>query len=504
MIWKAAGVFAAVVLLGAGCTGGDDSAAPPSTTRPSPAGGLKVGVPEEASSLNPFDRASRTPAALAVLGEILPQLFRVDPEGRVRGYLADEATVRQEPGAVGASFRLRGDARWSDGTGISAADVRFTLETVRSGDWPGPPVGYDRVVAVEGEGAVVRFRFDGPFPGWKRLFSGADFVLPAHRLGGQDLGAVWVNGPDVAGGPFRLGAVTPGLEVVLERNDTWWGEGPGVERLRVMVVPDVRTMEQLLARGDLDVAWPPATINRIRRFKALENVDVSVAEPGGRLVSLVANTEAVPQSRRQAVFGLPDRDRFVEALLGDEARLGVTLAGVGGGDEDRWAVHVPIPDAPGLERGADDVLVAAQEDPMAPLLGRLLESAVRAAGATLELKFAEAPMVDGRLLPEGSFDFALVDDVGWPQACWRCWFAGAARERGNVSRVGGLDDLAAAAERGEAQAVFDLERRVKDDAVLLPLWRPSAVLAGRHVKGLAANSWSLGPFWSAEKWTVAG
>jgi hypothetical protein len=70
--------------------------------------------------------------------------------------------------------------------------------------------------------------------------------------------------------------------------------------------------------------------------------------------------------------------------------------------------------------------------------------------------------------------------------------------------VGGLDDLAAAAERGESQAIFDLERRVKDDAVLLPLWRPSAVLAGRHVKGLAANSWSLGPFWGAEKWTVAG
>ncbi|MGH8994315.1 MAG: ABC transporter substrate-binding protein, partial [Acidimicrobiia bacterium] len=428
----------------------------------------------------------------------------VDPEGRVRGYLADDASVRQEAGATAASFRLRPGARWSDGTEISAADVRFTLDTIRSGAWPGPVAGYDRVTAVEGEGPSVRLVFDGPFPGWKRLFSGSDFVLPAHRLTGQDLARVWKDGPDVAGGPFRLGPLTPGLDVVLQRNDAWWGDGPRVEMLRVLVVPDVRTMEQLLAKGELDVAWPPASVNRVGRFRALDGVEVSVADPGGRLAALVANTETVALDRRRAMLALPDRDRFVEALLDGEAAPAGTLRGVGGGDEDRWAVHVADPDAPGLERGEDDVLVAAQEEPMAPLLGRILESATRRRESTLELKFADAPVVDGTWLPEGRFDFALVDLAAWPEPCWRCWFSGESRERGNISRVAGLDELAAAAERGEPQAVFDLERRVKDEAVLLPLWRPAAVLAGRDVDGLAANSWSVGPFWGAEDWTPAG
>jgi MarR-like DNA-binding transcriptional regulator SgrR of sgrS sRNA len=495
--------------LGSACFDGEDAARPsPTTLGPAPAGALRLGVPEEVVSLDPFDRRSRTPPAAAVLGEILPQLFRVDPKGRVRGYLADESTVRQDPGAVAASFRLRRDARWSDGTDISAADLRFTLETVRSGDWPGSRADYDRVVAVEGEGASVRLRFDGPFPGWKRLFSGADFVLPAHRLEGQDLTAVWREGPDVAGGPFRLGRVTPGLEVVLERNDAWWGEGPRVDRLRVVVVPDVRTLEQLLGKGELDVAWPPATVNRIGRFKALKDVDVSVADPGGRVVSLVANTETVPVARRRGVLGIPDRDRFVEVLLAGEARLAVTLAGVAGGQEPVWAqaggTTAPGREVEGVEGGETSTLVAAQEEPMAPLLGRLLESAMRASGATLELKFAEAPLVDGRFVPEGSFDFALVDDVVWPEPCWRCWFAEAARERGNVSRIGGLDDLAAAADRGEPGAALALEARLRSEAALLPLWRPSAVLAGRHIKGLAANSWSVGPFWGAEDWTPVG
>ncbi|MGH8975900.1 MAG: ABC transporter substrate-binding protein, partial [Acidimicrobiia bacterium] len=330
---RAAGALAAVVcLLVTACTRDRDSAdpAPSTSTRPA-AGGLRVGVPEEAASLDPFDRRSRTPAAVALLGEILPQLFRVDPKGRARGWLADDASVRQDGQAASASFRLQPEARWSDGTPITAEDLRFTLETVRSPSWPGSPAGYDRVAAIEGEGASVRLRFDGRFPGWRRLFSGADFVLPAHRLRGQDLKAVWAAGPDLAGGPFRLGDVTPGLEVVLERNDTWWGEGPRVDQVRVVVVPDVRTMEQLLGKGELDVAWPPATVNRVGRFRALADVRVSVADPGGRLVALVANAETVPPERRRAVLALPDRDRFVEALLRGEAKLGSTLAGVGGG-----------------------------------------------------------------------------------------------------------------------------------------------------------------------------
>src|SRR5581483_3187121 len=173
---------------------------------------LRVGVPEEPASLDPFDPRSRTLAGEAILGEVLPQLFRVDPAGREVGWLADDASVRVAPDGRSATFALRPGARWSDGAPITVDDVRFTLDTVRGAAWPGPAAGYDRVT-VDGAGGSVTLRFDGPFPGWRRLFSGADFVLPAHRLAGKDLRKEWTSGPDVFGGPFRLGAVTPGLSV---------------------------------------------------------------------------------------------------------------------------------------------------------------------------------------------------------------------------------------------------------------------------------------------------
>lgn len=498
-------LLAALLVVAGACTGGDDrpgSAEPPARTTTRAEGTLRLGVPEEPASLDPFDPRSRAPAAAAILGEVLPQLFRVDPEGQARGFLADEETVREEPGTGVASFSLRAGARWSDGTPITAEDLRFTLEVVRSGDWPGPRVGYDRVTAVEGQGVEVVLRFDGPFPGWRRLFSGEDFVLPAHRLRGKDLKAEWPGGPDLAGGPFRLGGVTPGLEVVLEGNEQWWGYGPRVKALRLLVVPDVRTMEQLLERGELDVAWPPAGSNRVGRFRALDGVEVSLAEPGGRVVSLVANTETLSLERRRALLGLPDRDRFVDVLLAGEARRATSLAGPVGGST--WLAVAPDGAGRELDERVEATLVATEEDPMVPLLGRVLESEARARGATVELKYAEARKVDGTWLPEGRFDLAIVDEVAWPEPCWRCRFGEAGVGRGNVARVKGLEELAAAAERGDAGAVTDLEARLRAEAVLLPLWRPSAVLAARGVEGVAANSWSTGPFWGAEDWTPAG
>ena len=111
-------------------------------------------------------------------------------------------------------------------------------------------------------------------------------------------------------------------------------------------------------------------------------------------------------------------------------------------------------------------------------MGRVLQQGGQAAGATLELKSDESTTVDGSWLPDGRFDLALQRTVAWPEPCWTCWFADTATGRGNVTRVTGLTGLAAAADADPA-AVAALEARVKAEALMLPLWRPRAVLAGR-------------------------
>jgi hypothetical protein len=202
--------------------------------------------------------------------------------------------------------------------------------------------------------------------------------------------------------------------------------------------------------------------------------------------------------RRLALLALPDRDRFVRVLLGGEATLATSLVpGVTGG---AWATAPPDRNRPGLP-GKTMTMAATEEDPMAPLLGRVMEGQARDRGATLELTFAEATKVEGTWLREGRFDLALVDQVDWPQLCWRCRFGSDAVGRANPSRVKDFDAMAAAADTGDPAAASALEGRLRGEGIVLPLWRPSAVLASRGVGNVVANSWSLGPFWGAESWT---
>src|SRR5256885_527444 len=125
-----------------------------------------------------------------------------------------------EPAAPAAPGRRGGPGRCGGGSGRLGRSLHLGRLHVAPN---GQRREHARLTAVDGQGAAVTFHFDGAFPGWRRLFSGADFLLPAHRLAGKDPRLEWRQGPDLAGGPFRLGAVTPGLSVVLERNDSWWG-----------------------------------------------------------------------------------------------------------------------------------------------------------------------------------------------------------------------------------------------------------------------------------------
>src|SRR5581483_11102433 len=148
-----------------------------------------------------------------------------------------------------------------------------------------------------------------------------------------------------------------------------------------------------------------------------------------------------------------------------------------------WATAAGAAGGAALKGAAETTLVSDDEDESSPLVGRVLQQGAAAAGADVELRSDESTTVDAAWFPDGRFDLALMRTVAWPEPCWSCWFADADVGRGNVTRVKGLSALASAADADPA-AVPALEARVKSDGLLLPLWRPRAVLAGRNVAGL--------------------
>lgn len=406
------------------------------------------------------DPTAPTLGGAAVRSLVLPQLFVARPDGRWSPALVAPRTDVTGAGATSATFRLREGATWSDGTAITIDDLRRTADP-------------RFVAAVEDGGdGVVLLRFHHPLPGWRRLWSGQDSIAPPSS--------------DVWGGPFVVTTVVSGLETVLTRNDRWWGTGPFLDEVRLVLVPDATTARQLLARRELDVVMPPAGTVRTRQLEAIPGVDVDRVERGGWSTVLVANPETLSLEKRRALFASVDRSAFVGTLLAGEATV---LQGFAPSPEDStWSSVAPGDVAPLASETVD--LIAPVEEPMAGLVHRSMQKRVRAAtdgNSTIELRAAETDRVE-RWVVDRSYEAALVPWLDPLGGCWTC-------------RWGDLGDAAAAADTGDPAAIASLQAALRDDARVLPLWRPATVVAWHEgLAGVAANGYAASAAWNAAEW----
>ncbi|MEO7442269.1 MAG: hypothetical protein ABIW46_01910, partial [Acidimicrobiales bacterium] len=232
-------------------------------------------------------------------------------------------------------------------------------------------------------------------------------------------------------------------------------------------------------------------IARTPQLRALDSVEVSTSKAGGWWVGLFLRPDRLPVERRRAVVATVDRRPFVETLLAGEASelAGFVLRGAES-DRGEWST-VAAGDAQAL-RNSTVELVGQFEEPMTGLLQRSMQKRARAAGGRLELRNAEADRVEP-WVAAGSYDAAVVMQYDGPVVCWTCRWAA-------------VDEtLARAADGGDRTAASALQAKLRGDAVVLPLWRPTPVVAWRSgLLGPRANGFALSAAWNAWEWSRSG
>ncbi len=216
----------------------------------------------EPACLNPLvDLCSTGP-----LDGVLAGAYEVMPDATFRPDLARGEVVSREPFAL--RYRIRPEARWSDGTPVTAGDFEFThraiREYIRRAILERRPVrpeftGHqDHVRSVRRiDAKTVRVVLQAPNPDWRFLF---DMVLPRHALAGHDLLSVWRStvdnprtGTPIGSGPFLLDRVDRGRQIVLRRNPRYWGPHPAyLDRIVHRFLAPVDAADAL-RRGEADM-----------------------------------------------------------------------------------------------------------------------------------------------------------------------------------------------------------------------------------------------------------
>ncbi|WP_245006119.1 MULTISPECIES: ABC transporter substrate-binding protein [Rhodococcus] len=249
-------------------------------------------------------------------------LVTYDADNNVVPQLAQEFAL--SPDASSVSITLR-DATFHDGTALTAADVKYTLDrTVALGQGiAGQIVGYSGTTIVDDK----NLRIDLSEP--NSLFLGAlskIYILNSTvmaRNEGTDNGQAYLAGHDAGSGPYVLGNGGIADTFALTRFDDYWGmDDSRPSSLVYRRIDESATQSAELRAGNIDVSFGLSSIDA----KAVAGADGITVE--NRPVNLqaniffnVVNGPTANKAVRQAVQLAYDYSGGLETIRGGDGTI---------------------------------------------------------------------------------------------------------------------------------------------------------------------------------------
>ena len=178
-------------------------------------------------SFNPFI-VRGSPAADVT--RVWDSLMKINADEAETEYGLLAQTIELPADHMGVAFELRPEAKFNDGTPVTAEDVAWTFETLRDKGRPFYRQYYADVasVTVEGPRRVV-FHFKNDTNRELPLILGQMPVLPKHWWAGREFDKPLTD-PPLGSGPYRVGKFEFGRTLTMERVPDVWSKDLPVMR----------------------------------------------------------------------------------------------------------------------------------------------------------------------------------------------------------------------------------------------------------------------------------
>ncbi len=208
-------------------------------------------------TFNPFNIKGQSVIGIGQLFESLMTNSADEPFSEY-GLIAESVEIAEDRGS--ATFTIRPQAKFHDGSSITADDVLFSFETLKSKGSPSYRFYYASIANVERlDERRVKFTFA---PGENRelpLIIGQMPVLSKKYWQDRDFTATTLDIP-VGSGPYRIERFEPGRFIVYQRDENYWGKDLpvnrgqyNIDRLRYDYYRDVTVALEAFKAGAYDL-----------------------------------------------------------------------------------------------------------------------------------------------------------------------------------------------------------------------------------------------------------
>ena len=210
-------------------------------------------------SLNPF--SVRGNPARNIRERVFESLLdrNYDEAFSLYGLLAESVTTAEDRTHV--TFTLRPEARFSDGTPVTSADIAFTLTTLKKMGRPNHRYYYGKVTDMEiKDQRTITLYFDPTQPDRELpLILGLMPILPQHIYQNRNIQSASLELP-IGSGPYVVEEITPGAQVRFQKQDDYWAADLPLMKGRhnfALIVEDYfrdeNTAFESFKAGDIDV-----------------------------------------------------------------------------------------------------------------------------------------------------------------------------------------------------------------------------------------------------------
>jgi peptide/nickel transport system substrate-binding protein len=219
---------------------------------------LVYGLDAEPATLNYIVEVATWHTRWIVWDNVLEPMIEYEPdEFKFRGKLAEKFSISED--GLEIYFKLRDDIWFSDGQPVTTEDVIFTFETIIDPNVDAASYAnyfhdvdhYEKINDKEIKFYMKKVYF------LSLWFLGGMYIYPRHIYAYRDASEFNEHRSDPVGsGPYVFEKWDVGRQVVLQRNENYWGPKPKVKKVVFPFITNTTAELQALLAGQVDYIRP--------------------------------------------------------------------------------------------------------------------------------------------------------------------------------------------------------------------------------------------------------